>query len=112
MLQPAPGSRCSPFAAEHETCSVAGVRLAGLLSSQTKVRIPDLFLLACLCGEGPVRTGSQPSTCRICPSVPARKHNTQYQRMIRRLLDAHAEHHSRRLTPRSTGTHAGTACAG
>ena len=25
----------------------------------------------------------------------ARKHNTQYQRMIRRLLDAYAEHHSR-----------------
>ena len=24
----------------------------------------------------------------------ARKHNTQYQRMIRRLLDAYAEHHS------------------
>lgn len=34
----------------------------------------------------------------------ARKHNTQYQRMIRRLLDAHAEHHSRRLTTRSTRT--------
>ncbi len=30
----------------------------------------------------------------------ARKHNTQYQRMIRRLLDAYAEHHAkRRLTP-------------
>ena len=29
----------------------------------------------------------------------ARKHNTQYQRMIRRLLDAYAEHHTkRRLT--------------
>lgn len=26
----------------------------------------------------------------------AQKHNTQYQRMIRRLLDAYAEHHSRR----------------
>jgi hypothetical protein len=25
----------------------------------------------------------------------ARKHHTQYQRMIRRLLDAYAEHHSR-----------------
>ena len=25
----------------------------------------------------------------------AQKHNTQYQRMIRRLLDAYAEHHSR-----------------
>ena len=31
----------------------------------------------------------------------ARKHNTQYQRMIRRLLDAYADHHSRRLSPRS-----------
>ena len=28
----------------------------------------------------------------------AQKHNTQYQRMIRRLLDAYAEHHSRPLT--------------
>jgi len=27
----------------------------------------------------------------------ARKHNTQYQRMIRRLLDAYAEHYSRSL---------------
>ena len=26
----------------------------------------------------------------------ARKHNTQYQRMIRRLLDAYAMHHARR----------------
>lgn len=26
----------------------------------------------------------------------AREHNTQYQRMIRRLLDAYAAHHSRR----------------
>lgn len=35
----------------------------------------------------------------------ARKHNTQYQRMIRRLLDAYAQHHSRRpLTARSTRT--------
>ena len=32
----------------------------------------------------------------------ARKHNTQYQRMIRRLLDAYAEHHSRRATNGST----------
>ena len=32
-------------------------------------------------------------------------HNTQYQRMIRRLLDAYAEHHARRrLTTRSTRT--------
>lgn len=35
----------------------------------------------------------------------ARRHNTQYQRMIRRLLDAYAEHHSERpLTTRSTRT--------
>ena len=35
----------------------------------------------------------------------ARKHNTQYQRMIRWLLDAYAAHHSRRpLTARSTRT--------
>jgi len=33
----------------------------------------------------------------------ARKHNTQYQRMIRRLLDAYAEHHAKgSLTARST----------
>jgi hypothetical protein len=31
----------------------------------------------------------------------ARKHRTQYQRMIRRLLDAYAEHHTRSLTGRS-----------
>ena len=32
----------------------------------------------------------------------ARKHNTQYQRMIRRLLDAYAAHHAERpLTPGS-----------
>src|ERR1700675_2433663 len=42
----------------------------------------------------------------------ARKHNTQYQRMIRRLLDAYAEHHSRRLTTRSTRTRARTARTG
>ncbi|PYN96837.1 MAG: CopG family transcriptional regulator [Candidatus Rokuibacteriota bacterium] len=42
----------------------------------------------------------------------ARKHNTQYQRMIRRLLDAYADHHSRRLTTRSTRPRAGTARAG
>jgi len=41
----------------------------------------------------------------------ARKHNTPYQRMIRRLLDAYAEHHSRRLTTRSR-TRARTARAG
>jgi predicted DNA binding CopG/RHH family protein len=34
----------------------------------------------------------------------ARKHNTQYQRMIRRLLDAYAEHHAKRTpTARSPG---------
>lgn len=31
----------------------------------------------------------------------ARKHYTQYQRMVRRLLDAYAEHHSRPLALRS-----------
>lgn len=39
----------------------------------------------------------------------ARRHNTQYQRMIRRLLDAYAEHHSR---PRSARTRAKAAHAG
>jgi predicted DNA binding CopG/RHH family protein len=35
----------------------------------------------------------------------ARKHNTQYQRMIRRLLDAYAEHHAKRpLATRSKRT--------
>ncbi len=38
----------------------------------------------------------------------ARKHNTQYQRMIRRLL----EHHSRRLTTRPTRTRTRTARSG
>jgi len=33
----------------------------------------------------------------------AQKHNTQYQRMIRRLLDAYAERYAQPLTPRSTG---------
>ena len=42
----------------------------------------------------------------------ARKHNTQYQRMIRRLLDAYAEHHSRRPTTRSPRTRTKTARAG
>jgi hypothetical protein len=32
----------------------------------------------------------------------ARRHNTQYQRMIRRLLDAYAEHHSRAPALRPT----------
>ena len=35
----------------------------------------------------------------------ARKHDTQYQRMIRRLLDAYAEHYAKRpQTTRSTRT--------
>ena len=34
----------------------------------------------------------------------ARKHHTQYQRMIRRLLDAYAEHHSRSRPSRSRRT--------
>ncbi|TMH27769.1 MAG: CopG family transcriptional regulator [Betaproteobacteria bacterium] len=34
----------------------------------------------------------------------AAKHNTQYQRMIRRLLDVYAEHHARPVTSRSTRT--------
>lgn len=42
----------------------------------------------------------------------AQKHNTQYQRMIRRLLDAYAEHHSRRsLATRSARTRARAARA-
>ena len=32
----------------------------------------------------------------------ARKHGTQYQRMIRRLLDAYAERHTTARRPRST----------
>ena len=32
------------------------------------------------------------------------KNNTQYQRMIRRLLDVYAEHHTQPLTMRSTRT--------
>jgi len=35
----------------------------------------------------------------------AEKHNTQYQRMIRRLLDAYAEHHSRTPAAASRRTH-------
>ena len=42
----------------------------------------------------------------------AQKHNTQYQRMIRRLLDAYAEHHTQPLTTRSTRTRARPARAG
>jgi hypothetical protein len=33
----------------------------------------------------------------------AQKHNTQYQRMIRRLLDAYAEHHAQPPTSRPSG---------
>ncbi len=32
----------------------------------------------------------------------AQKHHTRYQRMIRRLLDAYAEHHTRRRTAHTT----------
>ena len=43
----------------------------------------------------------------------AQRHNTQYQRMIRRLLDAYAEHHARRSPPaRSARTRAKAARAG
>jgi hypothetical protein len=42
----------------------------------------------------------------------ARKHKTQYQRMIRRLLDTYVEHQSERLTTRSRRTRAKTARAG
>ncbi|MSQ49062.1 MAG: CopG family transcriptional regulator [Betaproteobacteria bacterium] len=42
----------------------------------------------------------------------ARRHNTQYQRMIRRLLDAYAEHHARPLTTRSTRTREKSSRAG
>lgn len=38
----------------------------------------------------------------------AQKYNTQYQRMIRRLLDAYAEHHSRPVIRRSKGRASGT----
>ena len=36
--------------------------------------------------------------------IEAQKHNTQYQRMIRRLLDAYAEHHLKPLTTGSKRT--------
>lgn len=42
----------------------------------------------------------------------ARKHHTQYQRMIRRLLDAYAQHHSRPSSARSTRTRAKLARTG
>ena len=43
----------------------------------------------------------------------AQKHNTQYQRMIRRLLDSYAEHHTKRsLSARSARTRVKAARAG
>jgi hypothetical protein len=42
----------------------------------------------------------------------ARRHHTQYQRMIRRLLDAYADHHARPRAVRSTRTRAKTERAG
>jgi hypothetical protein len=42
----------------------------------------------------------------------AAKSDTQYQRMIRRLLDAYVDAHSDTLTTRSTRTHAKDARAG
>lgn len=43
----------------------------------------------------------------------AQKHNTQYQRMIRRLLDAYADHHGQHApTTRSTRTRAKAARTG
>lgn len=42
----------------------------------------------------------------------ARKHHTQYQRMIRRLLDAYAEHHSRPSNVRSPRARTKVARAG
>jgi len=42
----------------------------------------------------------------------AERHGTQYQRMIRRLLDTYARHHSRPLTGRSTRTRAKSSRAG
>ena len=42
----------------------------------------------------------------------ARKHHTQYQRMIRRLLDAYAQHHSRPSSVRSLRSRAKFSRAG
>ena len=42
----------------------------------------------------------------------ARKHNTQYQRMIRRLLDAYAEHHSQLPGTRAARSRAGASRIG
>jgi hypothetical protein len=44
--------------------------------------------------------------------IEARRHNTQYQRMIRRLLDAYAEHHSPTRTTRPARARAKVARAG
>ncbi len=42
----------------------------------------------------------------------AEKHGTQYQRMIRRLLDSYARHHSRAATARPTRTRGKSSRAG
>ncbi len=42
----------------------------------------------------------------------AERHGTQYQRMIRRLLDTYARHHSRPLTARLTRTRGKSTRAG
>lgn len=42
----------------------------------------------------------------------AKRHNTQYQRMIRKLVDAYAEHHSQPRNTPSRGTHKKAARAG
>jgi hypothetical protein len=42
----------------------------------------------------------------------AQRHHTQYQRMIRRLLDAYATHHSRPLRSRTARTRTKTARVG
>lgn len=42
----------------------------------------------------------------------AQRHHTQYQRMIRRLLDAYATHHSRLLRSRTARTRVRTARVG
>jgi hypothetical protein len=42
----------------------------------------------------------------------AERHGTQYQRMIRRLLDTYARHHTRPLTTRSIRTRGKTSRAG
>lgn len=42
----------------------------------------------------------------------AAQHHTQYQRMIRRLLDAYAEHYARPLAPRSRASRGSRAPGG